>query len=896
MAPSKKLVDIDTFTPGLVTGITDKLNVGFSRFENILIDYMGRPKKRPGWGVDNITINSIPLYISDYSSKYNGLYDYSGSTTSPMLPYWADVSEDNVSIDDPTSPVTTLYFIPRNYLDKPMLTSVWKETDGATPYIRNVTAQEGTADGFPYSMPSGVTRINYTHDSNQTYLMSDGYPVKRVVKGRARTLKVGLPGDQYEKSTAAFQPLAAQGYLKTGYYGKNLLEHGHCDFKTPSTRVAIECSRESAWYVYLVCPIYASGRIGVAEVYDPAKKRIITMGRRVKVETANDTAKRELYPFYLPAATPHLWDENIIGYRVYRSGKGDVTITEQISSYEDGKIEALFNLAYLVTLGNAKRGDKTVTTKGDLIYSATENNRVGDIRLTDNTLWLPIEEAQKCRFVRDFYKDKDFKYDAVYGGFTVWDTDKESAWLDTVTDVELGSTYDIKGAINLSYLTDYVQTDATVPSGFTRSYSQFSTNYAGASRGPYSQDGLDRIYGYTTTGTDNTRLYPTCAIIQNGIMVMNDKKRPNLVFVSAPDGTDGFYADRVYSILGATEANPVTNILCVGSSILVFTKTSITIFRSTADVNVPFVTQQISTSMGCDDQYGAVALDGNGYFMYGKRLYQINVNGMIKPAGASFDVELEEATGVITMKASPKEGELYIMYPAGTNDDTITVAGTNLTDTINKTIIFNVRRNYVTTDNVRRDKFTSDHTAEYTPGGWTGLELDLLQDQDDASSLNYWYLPGLAVEYSISKYGEFRTRDTDISYNDVSQTYTKQIFPWIAQYTQSTPPVDTYPVRAVIERPLVFNSHVRLTSIIVYGSGSIKISVNPNGRGYITDRRITINEDLGTEIPFNFEGSAFDIRITHDTAEDLELDAIQVKITGKGKINLFNATEAGTHG
>ena len=876
----KQVFKIDNFVPGLMKGIVDKVNIGYTRFENLILDYLGRPRKRDGWRNTTLTFDGLDLYTGKVMGDLTGFYDIENGYNKPYL---VDVHEDDLQKELPDNPDVIKFIVPVKAVDTTVLYKAIQDSTGTTIGQTQITVPASSLPAYP--LPSDVREIKYIHTPYQTFMIQDGYPLKKITKGLHNKLYIG--GEALEKTTDyGFVNNRNQQYLRDRYYAKNVYEYGYCDFQAYTPRKVITSSRTIADYYYTLVPLYATGREGSAEVYEEINQKVIGLGRIVAVvERAGDTSKREIYQLGIPSQTPHLWDENIIGYRMYRTGKGDTKIKEELPINWDNRARWA---TYVLTAGMEKKYVTTTkTVKGDLAVTAA-NKKIGNISLRpDGLITVDPKDMEKFRFVRDFMKDTDLKYDPVRLAFMLWDTETDEVWYDDVYDNQLGLGYQVKGSLNTAYLNDFVYNDTALG---TPAYSQFGREKNGTVIDCYTTSGLNRVYGYETTDKSLDSLpHPNAGIYYNNLMVINDIKRPTLVLVSELEGVDGFYADRMYNIIGAHSGNPVTNFISVGSALLVFTHTSIDMFRPTNNPEQPFVLQRISSTIGCDSNISACTVDNVGYFIYKKELFSIDSNGQISPIGANIAIDLKTTTTTIRLISSPRDGEVYIIFQSEYFEAPITQS-TQFKDRQYKTIIYNTRKKIWYTENILRDKFYSE-----VVGSYPFLSVD--SKVDDGNTINYWYLPGKKEEYSINKWIELRNRTETPIYKDENKANGITVWAGVGvSYTGTDPVTNEYIVRAVMERPLAFDTNVIITSIILYGSGTYSVSINPNNRGYIKDRLIILNESLGTEIPLNLEGNTFKLRITHEQDSDINLDLIQVKTTAKSKAGLINEISSGDTG
>ncbi len=398
----------------------------------------------------------------------------------------------------------------------------------------------------------------------------------------------------------------------------------------------------------------------------------------------------------------------------------------------------------------------------------------------------------------------------------------------------------------------------------------------------------------------DTNIKPTCGMVADNCLWVNNTYDYANVYISMPNQYDTFIPDRVYGIETASPANPVTAFCKLGSSGFAFTRNSITIFRPTGNSEVPYVSQTITTAVGCDANVSITTLDNIAYFMFEGKLWSMDQAGSRMEIGSGNNTELAKATDTIMLKSNADDGSVRMLYPSGiaygTYDNGVIPAIDSL-DVEYMELIYYPRRKLWATESIERTK------PYFTGGALNGKnEVVWREDSIDNVFMNYWYIPELSKEIAITKYGEIVTHITGAYYDSLyPDGLFRDIFPilrveWddcISNFTTQVPTKYAYGVVFEAIKPIFFDNRVLLNSIIISGNSTISYSLNADNAGYFNDQDITLDGAIGSEIPLGYQGTLFYWKVRHDDEVQVDITNWSIKFTTQNGASCLTHTQTG---
>jgi hypothetical protein len=348
---------------------------------------------------------------------------------------------------------------------------------------------------------------------------------------------------------------------------------------------------------------------------------------------------------------------------------------------------------------------------------------------------------------------------------------------------------------------------------------------------------------------------------QNRMFLGGDRRYPSVGFVSALDKTDSFLIEYAFELFNSE--NEQTTIQSVGNNIYWFSKNSIYVLKPNNDVDVPYTKELISPTVGCDSLNSACVLEGICYFIFNNRLWALNEYGQYKEISAAINTQIVNNASEIVLKPNASERYVKIMF-RNTSGEAVNI-------------------DYYPIHDLFAEQ-TGDKDI-YTINGATAE----LSTQDDRYKLvNYEQIPDLSEEWGVDIDGNIVKRASD--YQDTSVGSDKVT--WLNYTADNTGAVKTYPVNGILEKPFVFNSRVRLNSVILFGSGSIDMAYKVDNGAYGSYRTYTMTR-TGTECPLNGVGSIHSIKLRHTANSDVDYDFMKVKWTSQTNVDISNNVDAG---
>lgn len=365
---------------------------------------------------------------------------------------------------------------------------------------------------------------------------------------------------------------------------------------------------------------------------------------------------------------------------------------------------------------------------------------------------------------------------------------------------------------------------------------------------------------------------------QNRLFLLDDK----FIYLSDIGKSDGFSLPP-YAVKYQNLENPTTAIEEVGQNIFVWNKNGgLTVLRPTQSTDIPYVVEPLDSGIGCDSLNSVCVLNRTAYFIFKNKLYAMNEFGQyqeisqgINSVLAKFDIGYPSE---IILKTNNKDGYIKIMFRNAwhspylpINIDFYPGTGIWVENTGYKDIFLEIGGT--------NELILTPHSS-----GLTGIKREQYQ------LLNYQYLPDTNEEWGVDFDGNVVKRSADYSNVSVgSDKTTWQNF----TYSGTVTPVKSYPIESVMERGLHFSAKIFVNAIILYGTGNIKYNYALDNKVYQAKTKTVLMKELGAAIHINALTNLLLYKLTHDTAEALQFDFMEIIYNGTHKITIKNTVSAG---
>jgi len=774
----KNTITVKQFKPGLITDLNVTVNPGYTRFENLKINTVGKFEKRKGWSVlymyeeHNRDVANLPI-------SYDSVYTDANKDSVPRTDFIHVHSKSTVASGSTTEETEYIDLLFHRIYDN--VNTLWHrridKTTKATIAEYNLTPAltgtdyNGDSWGLPWKNWGNVTFID---TPDHTYIIN-GY--------KAGDKAGNVFKYDYGDNARNRDPIRLQNI------GLAILKGGTGDtgsYKLAEDPVEVSSLTRGKHYFYGVAPVYNTGVIG----------NITKSPGHIYVSPYDGGFTANPGRSVLISVKP-TYDPYITHYRIFRT-------KQKNSDYFDFYNDPLFFVEQVEVPANTGFNEFT------LIYN------------------------------------------------------------DILGDDELGSEYIESDSIN-----SYVLTPTTINDlGSAQIYGDGEGYFIGLS----DSTGTTR-YNRLTTVSNHIGMRATCGTYaQSRSFFGGDRLNPDKLFVSEIDRSDNIRASLTYTIPLASLQNEITAIREIGNTIFVLCESSTYKLIETNNPELPYVLELVDSSKGCDSPSAFEVLNRVGFFMFKGKLQAMSEYGDIKEISGAINTKLaglDADPATYVLRANESQEFIKIMFRRNSDQFPINID-------------FYPEDNLYTEEIGIKQIFTPTGETDAT----TGKEIVSLNEEDERFLLTaYCYNQNAGEEWGINFDGDIVYRGSD--YADVSKVNSKVSWQDYIYNGDLTLLENSFNIKGVIEKPFVFESRVQASSIIFYGTGTIKFKMNYDETGYTAEKEVTLNR-AGVEVPLGKQGFIIKVLITHDTNEDIDLDLFELKVTGKQGTNIKNKTSSGT--
>lgn len=333
----------------------------------------------------------------------------------------------------------------------------------------------------------------------------------------------------------------------------------------------------------------------------------------------------------------------------------------------------------------------------------------------------------------------------------------------------------------------------------------------------------------------------TCGCYENDRLHIGNG---SLLYISQTTKLDEFMAEKVIVIPGATEANPITAVTSINSTIYVFLRTGIVALMKTGNDTTPYVVNTVIQTYGCDE--------GKNKCISASYMYD---NGGIQQIiifvcnGALYSFDGSNVVNIGTMVQPDLDlGDISLSY-----NDLLETIYVNIK---NASTGHGIKLLCLST---RFRCFTSEtRDARETGDGLATID-DIIYVKEFERTFASIYDPYL-VNYD-SHAQRIYCESTDYNflvYPDDNDSYLHD-------------PV-AVPLTSTIIKPLYTPFRSRLSKVTLFGTSPWMLGAqsNEDPMTYIQD--VVMTERRGVDVPLNVDGETYSVQIAHNVNAPIVLD------------------------